>query len=266
MMTDTIIANMPPEGLRSIMRGLLGVDPNITQNLNELASKYLAESRPPATPNLFIGSTPTSAFYETQGRYRCLMGCGYGFESVKTITDVIRQAGALEWDGTLKRGNDLLDVLASVDGDVIQAVTAIQKELLTVSGVRVMNVTESKLVNELRDALQACQIESRAKKQEFAFERGLSILERFGGSSSLSVASPALRGGSFESGNSTLETVKLGSATVPRMFMGLWQFSSPSWGSASRSKINADFRKHVDAGFTAYGMRIIQFKKMPSSS
>jgi len=36
--------------------------------------------------------------------------------------------------------------------------------------------------------------------------------------------------------------------------MGLWQFSSPAWGTAPTSKIKRHFRKHIDAGFTAYDM------------
>ncbi|TVY50923.1 hypothetical protein LCER1_G006850 [Lachnellula cervina] len=50
MMTDTIIANMPPEGLRTVLRGLLGVDPKVTLKLNALATEYLAATRPAVTP------------------------------------------------------------------------------------------------------------------------------------------------------------------------------------------------------------------------
>jgi hypothetical protein len=83
------------------------------------------------------------------------------------------------------------------------------------------------------------------------------------------------------SGRGNIEYFQLGSLSVPRMFMGelgehglgkilkiadrvilgLWQFSSPAWGTASTSKINKDFRKHVDAGFTAYGKSIKQDEK-----
>jgi hypothetical protein len=57
----------------------------------------------------------------------------------------------------------------------------------------------------------------------------------------------------FIASDIALESVRLGEIEVPRMFMGLWQFSSPAWGTASRSKIDTHFRKHVDAGFIAYG-------------
>ncbi|TVY42584.1 hypothetical protein LOCC1_G003951 [Lachnellula occidentalis] len=257
MMTDTIIANMPPDGLRAIMRGLLGGDTSLTKKLHMLASKYL-ESQPVENHILFLvtstASTPTPAFFQTQGRYRCLMGCGYGFESMKIVTDVLRQAENLEWDAKTEQGEELLDVLATIDGDLVQAVTAIQKQLLTDSGLRKMDESEVKIVAGLKSALEACRDRAFAKGQEFAFERGFSSLARIAETPTPYDSSTAPRSNKFESENSALETFTLGSANVPRMFMGLWQFSSPAWGTASRSKINADFRKHVDAGFTAYDM------------
>lgn len=98
MMTDTIIANMPPEGLRTVLRGLLGVDPKVTLKLNALATEYLAATRPAATPQFFTtGDLPSAcpALFDWQQRYRCLMGCEMGFESMKLLTEVIHQSLAL---------------------------------------------------------------------------------------------------------------------------------------------------------------------------
>ncbi|KAI1926895.1 hypothetical protein LOZ64_000025 [Ophidiomyces ophidiicola] len=50
------------------------------------------------------------------------------------------------------------------------------------------------------------------------------------------------------------ETFVLAGRAVPRLFVGLWQLSSPAWGSAPRSRILADFARYVDAGFTAFDM------------
>ncbi|PGG98385.1 hypothetical protein AJ79_08893 [Helicocarpus griseus UAMH5409] len=51
---------------------------------------------------------------------------------------------------------------------------------------------------------------------------------------------------------SSIEHFQLGQSLVPRLFAGLWQLSSPAWGSASKSKMLGQFQKHVDAGFTAF--------------
>ncbi|KAF8583530.1 Aldo/keto reductase [Ramaria rubella] len=54
-----------------------------------------------------------------------------------------------------------------------------------------------------------------------------------------------------------VETIKLGPLTVPRLFNGLWQLSSPgtfAWGTAPVSKIRHEMKRYVDAGYTAFDM------------
>ncbi|KAL2380633.1 hypothetical protein RJZ90_004470 [Blastomyces dermatitidis] len=63
------------------------------------------------------------------------------------------------------------------------------------------------------------------------------------------MATPSLQGN-----ERAIEYFQLGPFTVPRLFIGLWQLSSPAWGSASKSKILSQFQKHVDSGFTAFDM------------
>jgi hypothetical protein len=258
MMTDTIIANMPVEGLRSIMRGMLGGDATITSNFHKLASIYLANTRPTILPELFHKSTspkPTQSFANIQSRYRCLMGCGQGFESMELLTQVLNQIHSLKWDENTQDGEEFLDVLAVVDGDIVQAVTAVQKKLLTSSGMKPMESADAKVVADLKGVLAACQASASMGGQSFVFERGMACLEKLiSGTSKKPQAKPnsaAING--FVPSEVNLESVTLGAVQVPRMFMGLWQFSSPAWGTASRSKIDKHFRKHVDAGFIAYG-------------
>lgn len=269
MMTDCIIANLPTEALRSIMRGLLGGNPSITYSFQTHVSNYLASTKPETIPELFDASLetpkPTPSLQDIQSRYRCLMGCGYGFESVELLTQVLRQVQPLKWDSATEDGQEFLEVLAVIDGDVVQSVTAIQKQLLTGSGVRSMTSEELKTVAELKAALNSCRAKpttcDHCKQNvpvDFAFERGMSRVEKLDGgvdevkSTGTKAVGAASTG--FASGNCKLELVKLGTAEIPRMFMGLWQFSSPAWGTASRSKIDRDFRKHVDSGLVAYDM------------
>ncbi|PWY83632.1 hypothetical protein BO70DRAFT_428888 [Aspergillus heteromorphus CBS 117.55] len=69
------------------------------------------------------------------------------------------------------------------------------------------------------------------------------------------------------------ETFQLdGGPKLPRILTGLWQLSSPAWGTASRPKIVEQFSKYVGSGFTAfdmadhYGDAEIIFGKYRSSS
>jgi hypothetical protein len=259
MMTDTIIANMPPEGLRSILRGLLGENAQVTAGLHRLATNYLENTRPSSIPNLFTSSNdsvkPTADLQKIQGRYRCLMGCGMGFESMQLLTTVIQQLQELEWAKNIydEDSEELLDVLATVDGDVVQATTAVHKSLLTSCGIRPMECEDAKIVAGLRAVLYTCKDDANSSGRDFAFERGLCCLEKLLYSGEVQNGGNPLTNG-FHSTEIALESFRLGRAEVPRMFMGLWQFSSPAWGTAARGKIDRHFRKHVDAGLIAYDM------------
>jgi len=256
MMDDTVVANLPAAGLRAVLRGLLGTDESfvMTKNFQALAKRYLDASRPDSIPPLFESNgEPAPAFDSTQSRYRCLMGCGRGFESVELLTAVVQQVGQMQ--AKLGTGQDAPEVLSSIDGDIVQVVTAVQKELTASSGLRQKSEIETATLDHLRNALLACKEQAELSGREFPFERGFSRLEMFNG-----VAEPAKHhvvaapNHNFVTAGSPLESVKLGEAVIPRMFMGLWQFSSPAWGSASRSKIDQHFRIHIDCGFTAFDM------------
>jgi len=256
MMDDTVIANLPDAGLRAVLRGLLGTDSSfvMTKNFQALAKRYLDASRPDTIPPLFdYKLEPAPAFDSTQRRYRCLMGCGRGFESVELLTAVVQQIGEVQAKSAT--GQDLTDVLSAIDGDIVQVVTAVQKELTTSSGLRQKSEIETVALKQLRNALLACKEQVKLNGREFPFERGFSRLQMFNGVAESPkhhvVSAPNY---DFVTPGSPLENVKLGEAVVPRMFMGLWQFSSPAWGSASRAMIDQHFRKHVDHGFSAYDM------------
>jgi len=45
----------------------------------------------------------------------------------------------------------------------------------------------------------------------------------------------------------------IGPLTVPRVWVGLWQLSSPAWGTAPASKIRAEMTRHMQHGFTTFG-------------
>jgi hypothetical protein len=50
-----------------------------------------------------------------------------------------------------------------------------------------------------------------------------------------------------------IETVRLGSLTVPRVWTGLWQLSSTAWGTASATRVRQEMGRYVDRGYTAFG-------------
>lgn len=55
---------------------------------------------------------------------------------------------------------------------------------------------------------------------------------------------------------------------VPRVWTGLWQLSSPAWGTAPAARIRREMKKHVDKGFVAFGEYPIRYSfalSLPSS-
>ncbi len=49
------------------------------------------------------------------------------------------------------------------------------------------------------------------------------------------------------------ETFLLGEYELPRLFNGLWQLSSNSWGSAPAAKIRRQMATYAENGYTAFG-------------
>ena len=55
------------------------------------------------------------------------------------------------------------------------------------------------------------------------------------------------------------QPILLGGVVVPRIWIGLWQLSSPAWGTAPVSKIRAEMNKHFLHGFTTFGLLLLLF-------
>lgn len=51
-----------------------------------------------------------------------------------------------------------------------------------------------------------------------------------------------------------METFKIGSLDVPRLFVGLWQLSGNAWGTAPAVTIRQEVARHVEKGFVAFGV------------
>ncbi|TFK24143.1 aldo/keto reductase [Coprinopsis marcescibilis] len=52
----------------------------------------------------------------------------------------------------------------------------------------------------------------------------------------------------------SIETFRLGPFVTPRLWVGLWQLSGPGWGTAAAPKIRQAMARHVQKGYTAFGM------------
>ncbi|GIZ49089.1 hypothetical protein CKM354_001212900 [Cercospora kikuchii] len=258
LMTDTIVANMPEDGLRAVLRSMLAVDPAITKTFEERARIYLTKQAKSPSQKMFTNdgeqTTVTPSFHEQQGRIRTMLGCGLCFESIPLLANIVEQVSDLE----ISSGqNEIMGrELASIDGDIIQALTAVQKLLLVPSGSRRLNDSEIVPVSQLHQALVQGQGQL-SPNDDYPFARSLLALQ-------LSQLLPEASKQDTPASDSrritvsplpeTIETFTINGCTLPRLFSGLWQLSSPSWGIATLSQINAQFHEYSSLGFTAYDM------------
>ncbi|KAK4072914.1 uncharacterized protein Triagg1_5591 [Trichoderma aggressivum f. europaeum] len=257
MMTDTIIANLPADGLRVVMRALLVLFPEITRAF-ECETKKFVEQRAISS---IIGKDKKASLAElkrTQQIARSMLGCGLSFESLQLFQNLVAQGTILISRTSDDSQYELFTFLTSVDGDIVQAMTAVQKSLFIDTGTRVMDNGEHALVEALYQSLTSCYATLKTTEHDYPF--GRSLISTAG---ILGLPRPTLLDAHQDLGKQTSmiplpqqarETFLLNGRTVPRIFSGLWQMSSPAWGAASSSKIVEQFSSHVRQGFTAFDM------------
>lgn len=232
MMTDTIVANLPPEVLRSIIRSLLASQPGFTTAFEESTKAYFQSSSLGGLDHI-----SRTSFLAAQPRIRCMLGCGLCYESLPMLDLIVENAKIVADEGRF---------LQSIDADIVQAATAVQK-------APPKSTNEKNVLHNFYDTLLASHGEYSSKKQDFPFERGLIAVANL-----LGLSAPILQMNTFTSDiDSNLppaETFQLGSRRLPRIFSGLWQLSSPAWGAAPVSKILQQFTQYTHNGLTAFDM------------
>ena len=261
MMTDTIIANLPAEALRSVVRAILTTHPTITSVFEDQARKYLRNTTNEQFGELFKWTTQgietTSNFTLIQQRIRSTIGCGLVLEALPLLTFVIEDFADVEAYGLGLQEDDLERSLAALDGDIVQALTAVQKRLFSKQGSRSLDTDEEALLGKLLKVLSQVQQIAVAVRRPSYFERSIPVLHKMLGEPTMESKSTLSQSGHHivEIQTSTpVETFSLKAFELPRIFSGLWQLSSPSWGSASQSQIITQFMEYISNGFTAFDM------------
>ncbi len=259
MMTDAIIANLPLDGVRSVMRGVLAAHPGLTPVFEELTRSYLYETasryEKQVTTQQADGTfNTTPAFADLRQRICCMVGCGLCYQALPLLRDIVNQIASLDSDrfsGALKAQ------IAAVDGDIIQTLTAIQKTLFVPSGTRDLSESEAQPLQELLQSLLTCREAWESNGQTFLLQRGLDATAQLLGPLSKALYTPkaaSIKPPSELPPSTINETFALDGISLPRIFTGLWQLSSPAWGSAPREKMIEHFSNHVQRGFTAFDM------------
>ncbi|KAL4940477.1 hypothetical protein BDV06DRAFT_213453 [Aspergillus oleicola] len=266
MMTDTIIASLPLDGLRAVMRGILTREPSCTAIFEEQTRTYLSDTASRfENLTLFVqhsdGSTQTTgSFEDLRRRICCLVGCGLCYSALPLLGEVVGQIERVSsslGSGKSKENEALAERIATVDGDIVQALTAVQKTLLVPTGTREFSDEEAQSLRDLLQSLQICQASWEGGGLPFPLERGLEAtisLLNPQSDTGLSASKQTCCIPSELPPGTIAETFTLNGITLSRLFTGLWQLSSPAWGSASRAKMMEQFSSYVSRGFTAFDM------------
>jgi hypothetical protein len=257
MMADTNIANLPIEGLRAVMRGILANRPDCTPIFEEQTRNYLEETASKFSDVVVVEQTvdgtsqTTPSFQQLRKRICCMVGCGLCYQAIPLLRSIVEQVSQIKLNSDQSA---IVNEIAGVDGDIIQAITAVQKTLFVETGSRKLSETERQPLKALLKALMASKSAWETNAQPFVLERGLEATIDLVNPSlaTAPVASTELL--SEKSPGVISETFEMAGIQLPRLFSGLWQLSSPAWGIAPRSKIMQQFSKHVESGLTAFDM------------
>ncbi|KAI6778306.1 NADP-dependent oxidoreductase domain-containing protein [Emericellopsis cladophorae] len=269
MMTDTIITNMSPAGLRIIMRSLLAAHPSAVSTFEAETRRYItaammtnSDTKTSPTPDSKSGLETLKTRLQS---IRCMIGCGLCFQSLPLLGDLAIQAVQM-CVPTSQGDKDAIpnalrdDFLAAVDGDVVQAVTAIEKSLVSDRGRSALSSDDREAVTGLHQTLRDCHAMTAEQRLEFPYTRAfLATAGMLGEKASLQDKETAAPAEAATANNSDghgneYETFALNGRQLPRIFAGLWQLSSSAWGSAPTSKIISHLSSHVTSGLTAFDM------------
>jgi hypothetical protein len=246
LMTDTVVANLAPGGLRTVLRSILTTNPEITPVLEKHVKTYIQQT----IARLDLEQDQTKYFPSAITTGRVMLGCGMWPESIDLMSKILTR--------TLQLDNSSLDPvkgsMSSLDGDIIQAVTAIEKA----QNSRQLLPQEVESIAALFDSLELCKKSQQAKHQQFLFGRSMiavaGVLGRSMEPPSGFCAPDSISTKRIDKFKGCLETFSVGGREVPRLFTGLWQLSSPSWGVASKTDVLHQFHQYAHAGFTPYDM------------
>ncbi|KAF5603929.1 uncharacterized protein FSUBG_7027 [Fusarium subglutinans] len=255
MMTDSVIANLPPDGLRVIIRSLLASHPNITPSFEDATRQYLAQAQTKSSKSQFA-SLDVEGLDQARKIARCMLGSGQAFDGVSILDKLVFRGVQIALDSPETEDQSVASLLASLDGDLVQAMTAVTKKLAVSSGARALSSKEQNIIQGLFESLAKCQEMLKGTGIDFPYGRGMLTTANMLG---LALPdSPETRLSKVPSDTArpplSKETFELGDRRLPRIFSGLWQMSSPAWGSAQMSEIIEGFSTHVRNGFTAFDM------------
>ncbi|KAJ4471062.1 aldo/keto reductase [Lentinula edodes] len=258
MMDDVLISQLPPDILKSSLRALVSQNSAAQKVFVEHVRILLRASLPiyPSPSELF-GDKP--CYVQFLASIRCLFTSKMAIESLPYFSHFLSciPLAHARW-----QSNDKLELaLEEACGDIVQAIQALKES-------RSMPTEELReRLMSLSKAINKCEAYSLFTNLQFPFVRAQLQVE-----DALRLIFPDVQlnphalGHALKINNkwvispdsvvtyAKLEHIDLGPLKVPRILNGLWQLSSPAWGTASLYKQHMDFEQLVRVGLVATDM------------
>ncbi|KAI2633248.1 aldo/keto reductase [Hypomontagnella submonticulosa] len=258
MMDDYLISNLPVTALRSALRLLISQGA-VTQQpfVEHVRARFLEDPLHFEAPERLFASDDivTEACFSYLAQTRCIFSCKLPRESLPYLEHFLKAIplSKVRWT----ENSELAQVLAKFDGDVVQAVQAL-KEARPEPSPELRDSLDN-LLASLRSCREYC--EGAQPSLPFPFTRSwrqvrdvMAII--FPNSAPVAdtenqvmVTIPT-----STTERHAIETVRLGPFEVPRLFIGLWQLSSPSWGAGTAQNQEVALVHAVERGLTAADM------------
>ncbi|TKA26809.1 hypothetical protein B0A50_04255 [Salinomyces thailandicus] len=257
MMDDVLIANLPVTWLQSSLRTLVSQGSSTQQPFVQHVRNRLLESPPPLLePDvLFPNATDVSQkCVDYLALTRCIFSSKLAEFSLPYLTHFVQCL--VERQTTWANRSQLERVMVQFDGDIVQAVQAL-KESRSTHSPELLDQLE-RLVSALEQfrTYSSTNIDlkfpfRRAERQTKDLLLGWYPESKTAQNTSRTM-SPPLPTTLPERSN--IETFKLGPHSMPRLFNGLWQLSSPAWGSGTNEAQEQALAQLLESGLTTADM------------
>ncbi|EKG11546.1 hypothetical protein MPH_11039 [Macrophomina phaseolina MS6] len=238
LLTDLLIANLPADGLRLVLRTLVSSHPDIVKDLTSRSQSYLQMQY--IGPERTIGGDlrPPGDIGYMQKIIRSFIGCRLPVESLLLLAHTLRSCKSM-FEASFGDQERLLVV--SMDGDIAQALSLLPTKC-----------PGAEAISAIEDLFSSIE----SLKTYYRFERSRATLNLLHPDLSFhAVVNPSKItgiGSVLDAGD--IETFRIGDRSVPRVFCGLWQLCSSAWGVSPLPEIMDGFETYIRKGFTAFDM------------
>ncbi|KAI0018536.1 putative aryl-alcohol dehydrogenase [Xylariomycetidae sp. FL0641] len=259
MMDDVLISNLPPNLLRSALRTLVAQGSATQRVFVQHVRDQLSDSAPDFVLPSLLFPRDDEVSPECE-RYLALTRCLFSSKLTQPALSYLEyfaasiRASAVRWSN----GSQLERVLEAYGGDVVQAVQAIKEsrpvkssELQQLLGKLLSSLEECRLYCENAEPWAMPHPFSRPERQVTDLLRSWYPEQGLGEARADPTAKSLV---AVQMPSPVRETCKLGPFDIPRLLNGLWQLSSPAWGSGTAEKQESALTELIEHGFVAADM------------